>query len=214
MSGSGGGATSGRGRPTSRSALVADLGAAGAGWCTVCFAVPGAVADGGGQRVRVGWRAGSGPAVVRTDVPLPLPLPLPLPSPGDPCAHPPGWLPCDAHLWADADARGTPEGAFPVASLREQADVLVSRAPLPLPAACRRVRDLLDGHPGCLVAVVPGAATGCVVGVRNAVLGVRWAWVEKAEPVPPRVVASVAHAWAAAGGAPGALWGVTEALPA
>ncbi|MEU3253131.1 hypothetical protein [Streptomyces sp. NPDC006997] len=196
-----------RWQPTSRSALVADPGAV-AGWGTVCFAAAGA-AGGTGQPVRLVWGTGSGPAVVRTDAPLSpgtgQPYPLRCPSP---CAHPPGSLPCDAHLWADADVRGTP-------GLREQADVLVSRAPLPCPAARRRVRELLDGHPGCLVAVVPGTATGCVVGVRDrAVRGVRWAWVERCGPVTARAVASVAHAWAAAGGEPGALRRVTGPPPA
>ncbi|MBQ1092689.1 hypothetical protein [Streptomyces sp. B93] len=86
--------------------------------------------------------------------------------------------------------------------------MLVSRVPLPRPAACRRVRALLGGHPGCLAAVVPGPATGCAVGVRDAVGGARWAWWEQGErsaPVSPQVIASVVHAWAVAGGPPGAL---------
>ncbi|MDO0926654.1 hypothetical protein QQY24_14980 [Streptomyces sp. TG1A-8] len=96
--------------------------------------------------------------------------------------------------------------------LREHADVLVSRVPLPPAAARRRVRDLLARHPGCLAAAVPGPARGCVVGVRDAAGGVRCAWLERSgarAPAPPRVVVAVVHAWVAAGGAPTALRSVT-----
>ncbi|MFE6282694.1 hypothetical protein [Streptomyces sp. NPDC057877] len=187
------------GQPTSRSALVGDLGP-DAGWATVCFGTPRPVGR------AVVWRAGGvrGLVVVRSDA-------LRFPAAGHPypCPHPPGRLPCDVHLWADADARGAPD-------LREQADVLVSRVPLPGPAAHRRVRELLSRHPGCLAVAVPGPGTGCAVGVRDAARGVRCAGLgrqsEAGVPVPARVVASVVHAWVVAGGSVGALSAIA-ALP-
>ncbi|MFD8608826.1 hypothetical protein [Streptomyces sp. NPDC059631] len=147
------------------------------------------------------------------------------------CGHPPygglpigglasGGLPsdglaCDVHLRADPDAPGRPE-------LAEHADVLVSRVPLPAPAARARVDDLLARHPGCLVAAVPGVGTGYVLGVRG-VFGVRGGPADgpgtrhtgpapygtgRHEPGPyaaTDLAASVLHAWLAAGGAREAL---------
>ncbi|MET9142820.1 hypothetical protein [Streptomyces sp. NPDC004042] len=132
------------------------------------------------------------------------------------CGHPPsgglasGGLPsdglaCDVHLRADPDAPGPPE-------LAEHADVLVSRVPLPAPAARARVDDLLARHPGCLVAAVPGVGTGYVLGVRG-VFGVRGGPADgpgtrHTGPAPyaaTDLAASVLHAWLAAGGAREAL---------
>ncbi|MFG2777770.1 hypothetical protein ACGFY7_07885 [Streptomyces prunicolor] len=185
-----------------------------AAWATVCFsAQPPCAAlrgDGPADRVSfVGWRsdAADGSALVRSD---------PLPSPGDrypypaPCPHADGPLGCDVHLWVDADSPGR-------AGLMEQADVLVSRVPLPLPfaSAHRRVRGLLAGHPGCLAAAALDTATTCVVGVRDrtgAVSVVRLERSGSAAPLPAHVVGSVVHAWAVSGGSPRALRSVVPML--
>ncbi|MEU7047034.1 hypothetical protein ACF1GS_31275 [Streptomyces eurythermus] len=185
----------------------------GAAWATVCFRPPhtGAPPREAGFRggpACVVWRtrAAHGPALVRFDA-------LPVTERGcayrhpSPCLHPPGRLPCDTHLWADADG---PE------ALRVHADVLVSRVPRAVTEARRRVRVLLAEHPGCLAAVVPGFGAGCVVGVRRAA-GDPWcARLERGgprAPASPQAVASVLHAWVAAGGAPGALRAVVPAFP-
>lgn len=182
-----------------------------AAWATVCFCpshtgVLSRSAGFRGRPVRVLWRthAARGPALVRSDA-LPVTAqgrPYQAPSP---CPHPPGRLPCDTHLWADADGP---------AVLREHADVLVSRVPAAASEARRRVRDLLVEHPGCLAAAVPGFGAGCAVGVRRAPGDVWCAWLERGgprAPVPPQAVASVVHAWVAAGGSPGALCAVVPA---
>ncbi|WP_427920715.1 hypothetical protein [Streptomyces sp. cg40] len=98
-----------------------------------------------------------GPALVRTH-PLSSAARWHARPPG--CSHAPGPFPCDVHLWVDADSpRRT--------ALREHADVLVSRLPLPPLPARHRVRALLADHPGCLAAAVTDTATRCVVGVRE-----------------------------------------------
>ncbi|MFI6543107.1 hypothetical protein ACIBO9_07650 [Streptomyces prunicolor] len=170
--------------------------------------------DGPADRVSfVGWSsdAADGSALVRSD-PLPSPAerygyryrsPYPYPYPA-PCPHADGPLGCDVHLWVDADS---PERT----GLVEHADVLVSRVPLPLASAQRRVRGLLLGHPGCRAAAVPDTASTCVVGVRErtgAVSFVPFARLERGgsdDPLPAHVVVSVVHAWAVNGGSPGAL---------
>ncbi|WP_416519515.1 hypothetical protein [Streptomyces achromogenes] len=184
-----------------------------AAWATVCFRPPhtGALPRRAGLRGGPAWvvwhtRAAHGPALVRLDA-------LPVTGRGSvyrdpsPCLHPPGRLPCDTHLWADADGP---------AELREHADVLVGRVPEAVTEARRRVRDLLARHPGCLAAVVPGFGTGCVVGVRRAA-GDPWcARLERGgprAPATPQAVASVVHAWVAGGGAPGALRAVVPVFP-
>jgi len=189
-----------------------------AAWATVCFsAQPPCAAlrgDGPADRVSfVGWRsdAADGSALVRSD-PLPSPAdssverhgyrhPYPYPAP---CPHADGPLGCDVHLWVDADS---PERT----GLMEQADVLVSRVPMPLASAQRRVRGLLLGHPGCRAAAVPDTASTCVVGIRErtgAVSFVSFARLERGgsdDPLPAHVVVSVVHAWTVNGGSPGAL---------
>lgn len=176
-----------------------------AAWATVCFCAGshGAVLRGDGLDARVSfvvWRtdAAHGSALVRSD-PMPLsaerqayPYPPPCPRAGGP-------LPCDVHLWVDADS---PERT----ALMEHADVLVSR--VPLASAHRRVRGLLAGHPGCLVAAVLDTATMCVVGVRDRTGAVSFVRPERggsAAPLSPHVVVSVVHAWAVSGGSPRAL---------
>ncbi|MEU2434977.1 hypothetical protein ABZ595_02030 [Streptomyces rubradiris] len=185
----------------------------GAAWATVCFRPPhtGVLPREAGFRggpALVVWRTrvAHGPALVRFDA-------LPVTERGrayghpSPCLHPPGRLPCDTHLWADADGP---------AELREQADVLVGRVPRAVAEARWRVRVLLAEHPGCLAAVVPGFGAGCVVGVRRAA-GDPWcAGLERGgprAPVPPQAVASVVHAWVAAGGSPSALRAVVPGCP-
>lgn len=201
-----------------------------AGWATVCFrAAPSGAVSRGDDRVSfVGWRSdvADGSALVRSD-----PLPLPADSPADssvarhgyghgdrypypaPCPHADGPLGCDVHLWVDADSPAR-------TGLMEHADVLVSRVPLPLVSAHRRVRGLLAGHPGCRAAAVPDTASTCVVGVRertgavsvvSVVSFVRLARRRGRErggcddPLPAHVVVSVVHAWAVSGGSPRAL---------
>ncbi|MFD4561036.1 hypothetical protein ACFWP5_43115 [Streptomyces sp. NPDC058469] len=192
-----------------------------AAWATVYFraAPPGEVLRGDGSDDRasfVDWRsdfvvwrsdAAHGSALVRSD-PLPssaerhaYPYP-PL------CPHAVGPLPCDVHLWVDADSPGRTE-------LMEHADVLVSRVPLPLASAHRRVRGLLAGHPGCLAAAVLDTTTRCVVGVRDRTGAVSFVRPERGGsdvPLPPHVVVSVVHAWAVSGGSPRALRSVV-AMP-
>jgi hypothetical protein len=193
-----------------------------AGWATVCFSgargpegfrdgFRDGLGDGLGDRFRVRpvsvrWRSdvAHGSAIVRLDA-LAAAAEGAYPSP---CLHPPGLLPCDVHLWADPDSPHRPD-------LAEYADVLVSRVPLPLAAARRRVGELLARHPGCLAVAVRASGTGCVViggggggGVRDGAGGLRYArsgpgaaWVRGS----PLLVASVVHAWVAAGRSPGAL---------
>ena len=185
-----------------------------AAWATVCFrATPsGAVPRGEGLDDRasfVVWRSDTaqGSALVRSD-PLPPPAdrhayPYP-PS----CPHAAGPLPCDVHLWVDADRPGR-------TGLMEHADVLVSRVQLPLASAHRRVCELLAGHPGCLAAAVPDTAAMCVVGVRDRTGAVSFVRPERggsAAPLPPHVVVSVVHAWAVSGKSPRALRSVV-AMP-
>ncbi|MFE0422696.1 hypothetical protein [Streptomyces sp. NPDC058953] len=171
-------------------------------WAMVCFHAT-KTADGPGghddRRVELAWRSdtGHGQALVRISA-------LARAGRGHgyaqarPCAYVPGGLPCDLHL------RTTPDGSEdPV--LLEQADVLVGRIPLSPPAARRRARDLLERHPGCLVAVVPDLNAGCVVGLRDGSGGVRYLWPEpcaSGDYVPPRILGSVLHAWIAAGESP------------
>ncbi|MGW0835825.1 hypothetical protein [Streptomyces prunicolor] len=192
----------------------------------MCFSAqpPCAVLRGDGPADRVsfvGWRsdAADGSALVRSD-PLPSPAdspanpsaerhgypypclsPYPYPAP---CPHADGPFGCDVHLWVDADS---PERT----GLMEHADVLVSRLPLPLASAQRRVCGLLLGHPGCRAAAVPDTASTCVVGVRErtgAVSFVSFPRLERGgsdDPLPAHVVVSVVHAWAVNGGSPRAL---------
>ncbi|MFF7639264.1 hypothetical protein [Streptomyces canus] len=179
-----------------------------AAWATVCFraARSGRVLHGDGSHERsslaLWWSdTAHGPVLVRS---APLPSSTghrgyPCPAP---CPHPPGGpLPCDAHLWVDADS---PERT----ALLAHADVLVSRGPLPRRAAHRRVLELLAARPGCLAAAVPDTAASCVVGVRDgagAVAFVRPSRGRSDAPLPPHTVVSVVHAWTVAGRSPGAL---------
>ncbi|MFG2458097.1 hypothetical protein ACGFWE_13645 [Streptomyces sp. NPDC048523] len=198
-------------RPVPDAAWATDAASAmDAAWATVCFPAarsgPSALRAGGShERSSLAvWRSDSahGPVLVRSD---PLPSPTggrgqPYPAP---CPHPPGGpLPCDVHLWVDADS---PERA----ALAAHADVLVSRAPLPPDAARRRVLDLLTAHPGCLAAAVPDTSTACVVGVRDASGAVSFVRPSRGgrsdAPLPPHTVASVVHAWTVAGRPPEAL---------
>ncbi|MFD9880234.1 hypothetical protein ACFWZT_02065 [Streptomyces alboflavus] len=103
------------------------------------------------------------------------------------------------HLQVNPDASDLP-------GLTEHADVLVSRTPLPMTAACRRVRELLVRYPGCLVAAVPALDAGrAAVGVQGCDGGL-WQVRAKREKacaaVSMHVVASVTHAWLAAGQRP------------
>ncbi|MFF6990985.1 hypothetical protein [Streptomyces sp. NPDC010273] len=125
-----------------------------------------------------------------------------------PCSHAPCPLPCDVHLWVDADS---PERA----ALMAHADVLVSRMPLPPASARRRVCELLAGHPGCLAAAVLDTFMRCVVGVRDRTGAVSFARLERGrarDPIPPHVVGSLVHAWAVSRGSPRALRSV-EPMP-
>lgn len=180
---------------------LAVLGPDGA-WATVCFrgarsggVLPGAGPDGPSLVV---WRSATahGPALVRSDRLLPSAERHVDPYPS-PCRHAPGLLPCDVHLWVDADS---PERA----ELMNHADVLVSRVPLPPGSARRRAHELLAGHPGCLAAAVPGTDTTCVVGVRGRAGAVSCVRLDRGGPgprrIPPHVVASVVHAWVVSGG--------------
>ncbi|GAA3774157.1 hypothetical protein GCM10023083_08920 [Streptomyces phyllanthi] len=187
-----------------------------AAWATVCFraARTGAVPRGDGLGDRstlVVWHSDTahGPALVRSD-PLPLSAvgqhayPYPGPSP---CPHAPGPLPCDVHLWVDADSPERTE-------LMEHADVLVSRVPLPPVSAHRRVRELLAGHPGCLAAAVPDTAMICVIGIRDRTGAVSFVRPERCGPgalVPPHAVVSVVHTWAVSGRSARALRSVAPA---
>jgi len=199
-----------------------------AGWATVCFrAAPSGAVSRGDDRVScVGWRSDTadGSALVRSD-PLPSPPerhgdrhgdrhPYPYPAP---CPHADGPLGCDVHLWVDANSPGR-------TGLVEQADVLVSRVPLPFASAHRRVRGLLAGHPGCRAAAVPDTASTCVVGVRErtgAVSVVSFAGLARGRErggcddlLPAHLVASVVHAWVVSGGSPRALRSVYRCLVA
>ncbi|MFI0511808.1 hypothetical protein ACH3Y9_24955 [Streptomyces sp. WSLK1-5] len=181
-----------------------------AAWSTVCFqpAHPGGRLHGGGPHDRWSlavWRSDTadGQVLVRSD-----PLSRSARGPGHPChpscPHPPGGpLPCDVHLWVDADSPRRP-------ALLAQADVLVSRVPLPPGAARRRVLELLAAHPGCLAAAVPDTATTCAVAVRHGAAGpVSFVRPSRGRPpgapLPPRTIVSVVHAWTVAGRSPGAL---------
>lgn len=179
----------------------------GAAWTLVCFAGRGldaarwgdGLADGA---VPVVWHSdtGHGPAIVRSGTPLDTAWAAPYRQPS-PCAHLAGRLPCDVHLWADPDVPR-------LSGLAGYADVLVSRLPLPLPAARRRGRELLVRHPGALVAAVPCPDAGCaavVVRHKGGLLQWRGRRGDSRSGVPAHVVASVAHAWAAAGRRPGSL---------
>ncbi|MER5494986.1 hypothetical protein [Streptomyces sp. NPDC002490] len=143
------------------------------------------------------WRArgGRGPALVRTDA---VRTAYRYPAA---CRHPSGPLPCDVHLWVDTGSRY-------LARLGEHADVLVSGAVLPPAAARRRIGGLLAHYPGCSTAAVPGPDRRCLVGVRSRDGGVEYGALECGGPgttVPVRLVASLVHAWAVSGRAPGAL---------
>ncbi|GGN04744.1 hypothetical protein GCM10011578_028130 [Streptomyces fuscichromogenes] len=153
-----------------------------------------------GRPVRMMWRTGAaaGSVVIRCDPPdAPAPE-LFRRVPGD--GRRPRWdgplVSCDTHLWVAADATRRTE-------LREHADVLVARMPVPLSAAGRRVRALLAAYPGCLVAAVPDVGRGCVAGVRDrtGAVGCLRATVRgpAAALVHPQPVASVLHAWVASG---------------
>ncbi|WP_437086258.1 hypothetical protein [Streptomyces sp. enrichment culture] len=183
-----------------------------AAWATVCFSPPAPARDDGTRAARSAsavWRtaAAHGPVLVRLYAPFPVAAHRGY-GPPPPCRHAPGRLPCDVHLWADAD-RSRRSGP----GLADCADVLVSPAPLPLPAARGRVRELLARHPGCLAAA-SASGTGCVVGVRTGAGGPRYVrlacdgtWGHAA----PRVAASVVHAWTVAGRPPAALRSLTAA---
>ncbi|MDH6584760.1 hypothetical protein M2161_003866 [Streptomyces sp. SAI-133] len=116
-------------------------------------------------------------------------------------------MPCDVHLWVDADSPRRP-------ALLAQADVLVSRVPLAPGAARRRVLELLAAHPGCLAVAVPDTATTCAVAVRHGGAG-HGSFLRPSRgstpgaSLPPRTVVSVMHAWMVAGRSPGALRGLT-----
>ncbi|MFJ2814953.1 hypothetical protein [Streptomyces sp. NPDC087294] len=113
------------------------------------------------------------------------------------CPYPPGRCLCDVHL------RVEPDVVRPGPEVAECADVLVSRTALSPPAARRRVAELLDRYPGCLVVAVPGRDTGCLVGVRGAdgtVRRVRPGPDGSGTPAPPGAIASFVHAWVTAGG--------------
>ncbi|ATL29209.1 hypothetical protein [Streptomyces formicae] len=162
-----------------------------AAWATVRFGAPSARAGAAALLASVSWcsGAGNGLLVVR----------LSARPPG--CdGHPPRGAREDVHLWADPDTR---DGARVAA----YADVLVTREPLRRTAAGRRAAGLLARHAGCLVAVAPvsygsGSGPGCAVAVRD---GGSPALLSAPESLPPHAVASLAHAWLARGGSPGAL---------
>ncbi|WP_051707713.1 MULTISPECIES: hypothetical protein [unclassified Streptomyces] len=143
-----------------------------------------------------------GPAVVRA-VPLPpaavppaaVPCACPWPSG---CRHAPGPFPCDVHL------RVAAEGAGP-ARLREFADVLVGRVPLPPGPARLRALALLARYPGCRTVAVPVRAAAPVVGVRDRTGELRWVRPGPAgAPPSPQLAGSLAHAWLTRCGTPGA----------
>lgn len=138
-----------------------------------------------------------GPAVVRA-VPLPpaaVPRACPWPSG---CRHAPGPFPCDVHL------RVAAEGAGP-ARLREFADVLVGRVPLPPGPARLRALALLARYPGCRTVAVPVRAAAPVVGVRDRTGELRWVRPGPAgAPPSPQLAGSLAHAWLTRCGTPGA----------
>lgn len=175
-----------------------------AGWATVCF--------GGASDLRFPQGHGPdeaaffvvphsdtayGPVLVRS-VPLPEPTAERVYPHASLCPHLPGPVPCDVHLWVDADSSER-------TALMEHADVLVSRVPLPAVSAHRRVGMLLASHPGCLAAAVPDTAMVCVVGVRDrsgTVSFVRPRWCGYGAQVPPHAVASGVHAWAVSGRPP------------
>jgi hypothetical protein len=146
-------------------------------WVTVCSAGP----------------AGS-PVVVRT-VPLP---PGACPGPSG-SRHAPGPFPCDVHLRVAAEGTGH-------SRLRELADVLVSRVPLPPGAARLRALALLARHPGCRTVAVPVRAAAPVVGVRDRTGAVRWVRPLTAGGAPPspHLAGSLAHAWLTRYGTPDA----------
>lgn len=91
--------------------------------------------------------------------------------------------------------------------------MLVTRTPLPSALARRRADVLMARHPGCLVVAVPVAGNALVLGVRGARGGVLSAGTAPGPGVEPHVVASVLHAWLAAGGTPEALRSVRPAAP-
>ncbi len=187
-----------------------------AGWTTVCFptewtggASRGDGSDGSEDRSFFVVRCpdpARGPALVRTH-PLSSAVRWHARPPG--CSHVPGPLPCDVHLWVDADSpRRT--------ALREYADVLVSRLRLPPLPARHRVRELLADHPGCLAAAVADTTTRCVVGVRErtgAVWFVRPGQGKSDASLPPHALVSVVHAWLVSGGSSRALRRVAPMQP-
>ncbi|ARZ66538.1 hypothetical protein SMD11_0872 [Streptomyces albireticuli] len=102
----------------------------------------------------------------------------------------------DVHWSVDPDARR--DGRW-----TETADVLRCGRPAPGPAAAvRRARWLLARHPGCLLASVPDAAGGWVIGLRDG----RLLAASPCPAVPPGTVgaalASFLHGWLTAGRAP------------
>ncbi|MGW0756920.1 hypothetical protein ACWD1Y_10590 [Streptomyces sp. NPDC002814] len=178
-----------------------------AAWATVCFRVArsgGAIRGDGSQdrATAVVWRSGPahGPALVRCDRLPPFAGQHAYPYPSL-CRHAPGPLPCDVHLWVDADSPERTE-------LVEHADALVSRVPLPPERAHRRVREMLADHPGCLAAAVPDTTAMCVVGMRGRTGAVSFVRPDRGgsdTPLPPHEVVSVVHAWVVSGGSPQAL---------
>ncbi|MEU3984851.1 hypothetical protein AB0F77_33115 [Streptomyces sp. NPDC026672] len=195
------------------------------GWTTVCFPGPGCRGDRLGGAGDGPWGAGAGPwggvgvewwsptgrglAVVRAGTPS---------GPAGCCPVPCPRLPCDTHLWAEADA---PHGS-PVSPPVERADVVCANMEsanmesadvVCADVVCGRgpssVRDLLARHPGCLVAAAPAPGGAVAVGVRGGAGGPWCGAVRRGGAVSVRVVASVTHAWLAAGRHPGTLLSVT-----
>lgn len=159
--------------------------APGAAWATVRFGAPSARAGEAVLFASVSWCSGEGSGL--------LVVRLSARSPGFD-GHPSRGSRDDVHLWADPDTR---DGARVAA----YADVLVTRERLRRPAARRRAARLLACHAGCLVAVVPVGGASCAVAVRDG----EPALLPAPESLPPHTVASLAHAWLARGGSPGAL---------
>lgn len=114
----------------------------------------------------------------------------------------------DEHLRIDPDDAREADHAG-------QADVLAPGVPLPRAEAVRRADALLAQHAGCLVAAVPVTEnTGCVVGLhdgrRLTLLPVGGALLCRRERA---CVASLIHAWLAAGRPPGTLTDAVVRVP-